>query len=101
VRKRSRLACLTPYHTAQPALCWKCHVTLLICYFDCCCRLVDELSEKALTFGLLDPPGVHLSECMINMETSQPEAYPDGWWDLVVEVIAVMYYHMLACFGGS
>jgi hypothetical protein len=50
------------------------------------CRLVDELSEKALTFGLLDPPGVHLSECMINMETSLPEAYPDGWWDLVVEV---------------
>uniref|UniRef100_A0A383VN90 Uncharacterized protein n=1 Tax=Tetradesmus obliquus TaxID=3088 RepID=A0A383VN90_TETOB len=50
-------------------------------------RLVDELSEKALTFGLLDPPGVHLSECMINMETSQPEAYPDGWWDLVVEAM--------------
>jgi hypothetical protein len=23
---------------------------------------------------------------MINMETSLPEAYPDGWWDLVVEV---------------
>ncbi|WIA40946.1 hypothetical protein OEZ86_004600 [Tetradesmus obliquus] len=50
-------------------------------------RLVDELSEKALTFGLLAPPGVHLSECMINMETSQPEAYPDGWWDLVVEAM--------------
>jgi hypothetical protein len=26
------------------------------------------------------------NECMINMETSPPEAYPDGWWDLVVEV---------------
>ncbi|KAF6251041.1 hypothetical protein COO60DRAFT_1629159 [Scenedesmus sp. NREL 46B-D3] len=50
-------------------------------------RLVDELSEKALTFGLLDAPGVHLSECMINMETGLPEAYPDGWWDPVVEAM--------------
>lgn len=32
---------------------------------------------------------VHLSECMINMETSQPEAFPQGWWDLVVNVRAV------------
>jgi hypothetical protein len=29
---------------------------------------------------------------MINMETSLPEAYPGGWWDLVVHV-RILFLH--------
>jgi hypothetical protein len=40
--------------------------------------VVDELSERILVAGLLDPPAKKLGNMLVNLETMQPEPYPEG-----------------------
>jgi hypothetical protein len=40
--------------------------------------VVDELSERILVAGLLDPPAKKLGNLLTNLETMQYEPYPEG-----------------------
>lgn len=57
--------------------------------------LVDELFERIVLCGLIDPPTVHMSCFMYNVDTQEFEQYPPNWWHQVVEVRS--YLGMCGC----
>ncbi|WIA14763.1 hypothetical protein OEZ85_003248 [Tetradesmus obliquus] len=45
--------------------------------------VVDALSECVIVAGLLDPPAKKLGNMLVNLETLEPEPYPQGYWRAV------------------
>jgi hypothetical protein len=53
--------------------------------------LVDELLERVVLCGLIDPPQLHLGCSMYNVDTHDFEQYPPRYWVHVAEVCAVCW----------
>eukprot|EP00775_Hariotina_reticulata_P008676 gene8676-8857_t len=50
-------------------------------------ELVDQLVEQILITWLWDPPSRQLQTLMVNVETCEVEAYPQGWWQQVAQAL--------------